>query len=80
MPDNFNATTTPPFAASGLMGGGMTKDDLREAAKQIPALPDYKLVRVSDKWAVLLKDGKPEQAILWELLPPISVNGTNSAV
>jgi hypothetical protein len=71
MKTTFNATATPPFAASALMGGGLTIDDLREAVKSIPTLPDYKLVRVSDKWAVLLKDGKPEHAILWELLPPI---------
>ena len=36
-----------------------TIEDLRKLVKDSP-LPEYKIVRVSDGWAVILKDGKPD--------------------
>lgn len=43
---------------------GITITDLRDAVKGL-AIDGFGIVRVSNEWAVLLRNGKPESAIEW---------------
>jgi len=69
-PTPTQAAAEPTVSSTGLIcGGGITIEDLRKMGELVKAWPKYKIVRVSDEWAVLLKDGKPESSIEWKLMP-----------
>ena len=53
--------------AVGSTAGAITVEDLRKLVKDTP-LSEYKIVRVSDEWAVILVNGKPDNAIEWKRL------------